>query len=66
MDVDLLKIYEKVIVRAEELLGIFSKEKAKRGEFTYQKLPQANKEPAKESLDNASFFFKNINKIVRT
>jgi len=55
-----------MIVRAEELLGIFSKEKAKRGEFTYQKLPQANKEPAKESLDNASFFFKNINKIVRT
>jgi len=65
LDVELLKIYQKIIVRAEELLGIFSKEKGKRGEFTYQKLPQANKEPAKESLDNASFFFKNINKIIR-
>ena len=65
LNVELLKIYKKIIVRAEELLGIFSKEKGKRGEFTYQKLPQANKEPAKESLDNASFFFKNINKIIR-
>ncbi|MBI2144105.1 HEPN domain-containing protein [Candidatus Woesearchaeota archaeon] len=65
-DVELLKIYRKIIVRAEELLGIFSKEKGKRGQFTYQKLPQANMEPAKESLDNASFFFKNINQIART
>ena len=65
LNVELLKIYKKIIVRAEELLGIFSKEKGKRGEFTYQKLPQANREPAKESLDNASFFFKNINKVGR-
>jgi len=64
LNVELLKIYKKMIVRAEELLGIFSIEKRKRGEFTYQKLPQANKEPAKESLDNASFFFKNINKVI--
>ncbi len=66
LNVELLKIYKKIIVRAEELLGIFSKEKGKRGEFTYQKLPQANREPAKESLDNASLFFKNINKVIRT
>ena len=65
LDVELLKIYKKMIVRAEELLEIFSREKGKRGEFTYKKLPQANKEPAKESLDNASLFFKNINKIIR-
>ena len=65
LDVELLKIYHKMVIRAEELLGIFSKEKGKRGRFTYQKLPQANKEPAKESFDNASFFFKNINKILR-
>lgn len=65
LNVELLKIYKKIIVKAEELLGIFSIEKRKRGEFTYQKLPQANKEPAKESLDNASFFFKNINKVIR-
>src|SRR3989339_1516890 len=65
LDVELLKIYQKMVVRADALLGIFSMEKRKRGEFTYQKLPQANKEPARESLSNASFFFKNINKILR-
>jgi uncharacterized protein (UPF0332 family) len=65
LNYELLRIYKKILVRAEELLGIFSKEKRKRGEFTYQKLPQANKDPAKESLDNALFFFKNINKIIR-
>lgn len=54
-----------MVIRAEELLGIFSIEKRKRGEFTYQKLPQANKEPAEESLDNASSFFKNINNVLR-
>ncbi len=64
LDVELLKIYQKMIVRAEELLWIFSKEKGKRGRFTYQKLPQANRMPAKESFDNASVFFKNINKIL--
>ena len=65
LDLELLKIYKKMIVRAEELLGIFSVEKGKRGQFTYQKLPQANREPAKESINNASMFFKNINKILR-
>ncbi len=65
LDIELLKIYQKMIVRADDLLGIFFMEKRKRGEFTYQKLPQANKEPARESLDNASFFFKNINKVLR-
>ena len=65
LDFELLKIYQKIAVRSEELLGIFSKEKGKRGKFTYQKLPQANRDPAKESFDNASFFFKNINKILR-
>ena len=65
LDLELLKIYKKMILRAEELLGIFSLEKGKRGQFTYQKLPQANKEPAKKSFDNASLFFRNLNKIVR-
>src|SRR3989338_5503422 len=59
------EVHKKMVVRADALLGIFSMEKRKRGEFTYQKLPQANKEPAQESLNNASFFFKNINKILR-
>ena len=66
LDIELLKIYQKMIVRADALLGIFSMEKRKRGEFTYQKLPPANREPAEESLNNALFFFKNINKILRS
>jgi len=65
LDVELLKIYKKTIVKAQDLLGIFQTEKTKRGQFTYQKLPGANKEPAQESLKNAFFFFKNINKIIR-
>lgn len=64
LDIELLNIYQKMIVRADALLGIFFMEKRKRGEFTYQTLPQANKEPAEESLKNALFFFKNINKIL--
>ncbi len=63
--IELLKIYEDVLIKAEMLLGIFKYEKSKRGEFTYQKLPQANLEPAKESFDNATLFFKTINKILR-
>jgi uncharacterized protein (UPF0332 family) len=53
-----------MFIKAEELLGIFKKEKSKRGEFTYQKLPQANKEPARDSINNAETFFKNINLIL--
>jgi uncharacterized protein (UPF0332 family) len=63
--IELLKIYEDVIIKAETLLGILKFEKSKRGEFTYQKLPQANLEPAKESFDNALFFFKTLNQIIK-
>ncbi len=64
LDTELLLIYKKMIVRADEILGIFSHEKGKRGKYTYQKLPLANKEPAKESLENGRFFFKHIHKIL--
>ena len=60
VDKELLRLYEEVLVKAEELLGIFKIEKKKRGEFTYQRIAQANLEPAKESLDNAKTFLKNI------
>ncbi len=60
VDVELLKIYEKMLVRADTLLHIFELEKGKRGKFTYRRIPQANREPAKESIDNAQFFFKNV------
>ncbi len=65
IDKELVRIYKDIIVKAEELLSIFAKEKSKRGKFTYKKLPQANLEPAKESLQNAEKFYKNINLIVR-
>jgi len=57
IDVELLNIYKFMVIRADELLGIFKKEKAKRGEFTYRKLPQAN--------NHAEKFLKNINLMVK-
>lgn len=60
VDVELLKIYEEMLIRADTLLHIFQHEKGKRGKFTYRKLPQANQEPAQESLNNAKDFFKHI------
>lgn len=65
IDMELLNIYKSIVIKADELLGIFRKEKSKRGKFTYKKLPQANLEPAKESLSNAEKFFKNINLIIK-
>lgn len=64
LDIELLKIYSKMIIRADELLGLYKVEKRKRGKFTYRKLPQANLEYAEESVDNAFKFFKNIYSII--
>jgi uncharacterized protein (UPF0332 family) len=61
VDVELLKIYQQLMFRADTLLEIFQAEKSKRGRYTYKKLPQANAEPAKESLNNAQEFFKHMN-----
>lgn len=63
VDKELLEIYDEIIIKAETLLGIFKQEKKNRGEFIYQKLAQANKEPARKSLQNAKLFFKHINKL---
>jgi uncharacterized protein (UPF0332 family) len=63
VDGELLKIYEDIIVKADDLLSIFKTEKKKRGTFTYQKLSQANLEPAKQSLENAKTFFKHIRRL---
>lgn len=60
VDVELLIIYESLLIKADALLGIFQAEKKKRGEFTYKKLPQANQEPAEKSIEHASIFFKHI------
>jgi len=66
VDVELLRIYEEMIIKADTLLHIFKHEKGKRGKFTYRKLPQANLDPAQESLDNAMNFFKHINLLCET
>ncbi|MEK6826921.1 MAG: hypothetical protein AABX99_00355 [Nanoarchaeota archaeon] len=65
IDAELLNLYEEVLIRADTLLHIFKQEKGKRGKFTYKTLPQANQEPARESLANAEKFFKNINLIIQ-
>ena len=63
VDKELLKIYDDIIVKADTLLGIFKTEKKKRGEFKYQKLSQANLEPANKRLENAKTFLKHIRKL---
>jgi uncharacterized protein (UPF0332 family) len=64
LDVELLNIYKKMIIRADELLQIFKDEKWKRGHFTYQTIPQANKDPAYKSMQNSTVFLKNIKSII--
>jgi len=65
IDIELLRIYKSVVVKAEELFSIFAREKSKRGKFTYHKLPLANKDPANDSLKNAEKFYKNINLMLK-
>ena len=60
LDVELLKIYRNLLIKADTLLCIFESEKGKRGKFTYRRIPQANQEPAQESIKNATIFFNNI------
>ena len=65
LDVKLLEIYQKMVIRADTLLEIFKDEKWKRGNFTYHTIPQANQEPAHDSLSNAKLFLSNIMKVVQ-
>ncbi len=58
LDARLLMIYQELIVRAEVLLGVYREEKRKRGMFTYNTIPQANKPPAEESIGHAKMFLK--------
>ena len=65
LDIELLRIYRKMIIRADELLDILKQEKWKRGHFTYHTIAQANIEPAKESIENAKKFLIHIKEIVK-
>lgn len=60
LDVELLKIYQSMLVKADTLLNIFELEKGKRGKFTYRRMPQANKEPAGKSIEHSKIFFKHV------
>lgn len=64
LDLELLKIYKKMLIRADELLGLFQQEKRKRGQFVYKTIPQANIEPANESIKNAKKFVSYIKQII--
>lgn len=61
LDAKLLVIYQQMTIRAETLLEIFKTEKKKRGDFTYNTIPQANLEPAEESIRNTKMFLKHCN-----
>jgi uncharacterized protein (UPF0332 family) len=65
IDKELLIMYEEVKVKADSLLDIIKTEKAKRTDFTYETLPQANKLPAEDSLKNALFFISHIKEFIR-
>ena len=62
---DLLKIYNKEILKAEALLEILRDELGKRTAFTYKTLPEANRDPARESIQNATKFYKIMNAIIK-
>lgn len=64
VDYELFNICKNNLIKANQLLGIFRLEKNKRGKFTYRKIPQANRDPAIESLSNSKFFFKHMNLLV--
>ena len=65
LELELLNIYKDFLIKADELLSLFSEEKYKRGHFTYKTLAQANIRPASESIQNATKFLKNIRLVLK-
>jgi len=65
LDTELLIIYSKTLVKADELLSLFEEEKKKRGSFTYKTIAQANIEPAEESIQHAKKFVANITQLIK-
>ncbi len=66
LDMKLLNIYKEMVIKADDLLQIYRDSKWKRGKFTYKTIPQANKEPAEESIRHAGIFISNIGKVLRS
>lgn len=65
IDEELLSIYSDLRIKAETLLEIFDKEEENRTTYTYHNLPQANKEPAKKSIENSQFFVSNMKALIQ-
>ena len=65
LDKYILEAYEKMLIRAEDLLQIMKDEKSKRGKFTYKTFPQANKDPAEDSINNATLFVSHIKNMLK-
>lgn len=57
---ELLEHYERAMSQAETLLNLLGKEKGKRGDFTYQRINQANLESAQQSINCADVFFRHL------
>ena len=64
LDLELQRIYDELLDEASELLKLFMDEKRKRGRFVYRTLSQANKLPAKASIENAIKFLFNIKGVI--
>ncbi len=60
LDVELLIAYKEALYKANYLLDVYLDEKRKRGKYTYKTVPQANREPAKESIIHAKHFYTQI------
>lgn len=64
LDKELMIIYEDAKIKAEILLSILEDEEEKRTRYTYKTIPQANKEPAEKSIENAKFFISHIKEFI--
>ena len=60
LDGELLKAYRELVIRAEDLLGMYWLERRKRGLYTYHRLSETNRPIAQESLRRAASFLKHL------
>ncbi|MFP4524505.1 MAG: HEPN domain-containing protein [Candidatus Woesearchaeota archaeon] len=64
VDRQLLVAYRKLVIRAEELLRMYSCEREKRGTYTYHRLAETNRPVAEESLRHATGFHLHVRKML--
>lgn len=64
LDRQLLVAYRKIVIRAEELLSMYSCERKKRGTYTYHRLAETNRVVAEESLRHATDFHRHVRRML--